>query len=181
MKTPLTYGALIAIASALLTFALFFAGYHSDPEKVETATRLGGLAGIAIGIVGICLGISARRKETPPHEEFSYGKALLAGLLTGVFAAVFVNLFNAIYFSFINPGLMDIILQAQTAKLEAQGLKPEQIEAGMKIGRIFTHPVVQFIFGVIGQTVMSLVISLIAAAFFKRRGTPTEPPAVPVA
>ena len=181
MKTPLTYGALIAIASALLTFALFFAGYHSDPEKVQAATRIGGLCGIAIGVVGICLGISARRKEIPPHEEFSYGKALLAGLLTGVFAAVLANLFNAIYISFINPSFMDMVLQAESAKLEARGMKADQIEAGMKIVRIFAHPVVQFIFGVIGQTVMSLVISLIAAAFFKRKGTLAEPPIVPAA
>jgi len=74
MKSYLTYGAFIAIGNAVVTLVLFLTGFHSEAEKLQTAGYVSGLAGLAIGITLLIIGVRAKRAETPITEEFSYAK-----------------------------------------------------------------------------------------------------------
>jgi hypothetical protein len=178
MKTCALYGFISALGGAFLTLILFFAGFHSDPAKLAAATWVGGLGGLGIAITCIVLGVKARREQVPADEEFGYGAALGAGFLISVFASVLSAVFTFIYFSFINPALIDILLQDKMAKLEASGVsgdRLEKTEAGMKM---FMGPVPQAISVIIGGIVIGILISLIVAAVLKRPTPPKIPASI---
>lgn len=176
MKTYLTYGFAMALAGALLTLALFFMGYHSDPAKLQTAQRIGMVVGLMIGFIGIALGTKARRAEVPESEPFGYGRALGAGVMVALFSCLFGFITNYVYMAFINPGFGDIILQAQAADMEAKGLTSAQIEQAEKMTRFFIGPVVSSCFSMIFGFIISVIIALVTSAFLKRSDNGKVPP-----
>jgi len=169
MKPYLTYGAFIAISNAAITLVLYLAGFHTDPAKLQTGNFVAGAAGLVIGISLLVIGIRAKRATVPETKEFNYGLALGAGVMISLFAVLFGTAFQFIYQSFINPGFADVLLQAQTAKLEAAGLSSDQIDKATQVMRMMTKPVVQAAMGFFGGMVMSVIISLIVAAFLRRK------------
>lgn len=178
MKTPLTYGFLMAIAGAVLAISLYLLGYHSDASKFGTGQMLGMVGGLAIGIACITLGIKARRAEVPASESYSYGRALKAGMMIALFASLLGIVTNFAYAKFINPGISDVIVQAEIAKLEAKGLSGAQLEGAEKVIRAMTGPVAYTVMGCLGGLLFGTVISLVAAAFLKRPATADGPPVV---
>ncbi|MEO6569221.1 MAG: DUF4199 domain-containing protein [Opitutaceae bacterium] len=178
MKTYLTYGAAMAIAGVLLNLGLYFAGYHTDANKLGMAQVIGALAGNAIAITCIVLGMRARRAEVlATNEAFGYGRALGAGIMITLFAALCGMLTGYLYMHVINPGMTDVMIQNQVQKMEASGASADAIEKMENITRKMMNPAVMtamgFVFAMFGGT----VISLIAAAFVKRESS-DAPPAI---
>lgn len=171
MKIPLTYGALIAIASSVLTLLLFFLGYHSDAAKLSSAHTVATVVAIAIGVTGIVLGIRAGRAQYPADRPFGYGRALGVGVLIGVFGALFGSLFTVLYSAVINPDFPDVLLQLQVTQLEAKGMSSDQIDKATSMMRMMFRPAVQGIFSFFLVTIFNVAISLVAAAFLRRPAT----------
>jgi hypothetical protein len=168
MKTYLTYGGAMAIGGALLTFALFFSGLHSDAAKLGTAQWVGFAGGVVIGVTCLILGIKARRDESPSEEDFTYGRALGAGVMIVLFGSVFGMATTILYSSVINPGFTDVMVQAQVQKWEAAGLNAAQIEGAEKMTRTMMKPPIQAAFGFVFAMIGGTILSLIVAAFLKR-------------
>lgn len=168
MKTYLTYGLAMALAGAVLTLALYFLGYHSDPAKIGVAQGIGSIGGLAIGITCIVLGTKARRAELPANELFGYGRALGAGVMIVLFASLFGIVTNLLYITVINPSMTDITVQAQLDKLEAKGLSGARLEQVEKMTRMMTKAPVQAAFGFLGGMFFGTIVSLVTAAFLKR-------------
>jgi hypothetical protein len=169
MKTPLVYGSLMALVGALLTYGLFFAGYHDAPEKLQVAQWIGSGGGILASIVFTALAMRERRAEYPANREWGYGSAFVTGLLAGLVGAVLGAILAYIYFAFVNPGFNEIVYQAQVAKMEAKGMSSAQIEQASGMMRKMMSPVVMVIFQVIAGAVWSTILSLIVAIFFRNR------------
>jgi Protein of unknown function (DUF4199) len=181
MKIPLTYGALMAVASSLVTLLLFFLGYHSDAAKMQSIQPVQLIVVLAISFAGITMGMRARRAQIPPHEPFSYGRALGTGVLIGLCAALFGAAFNMLYATVINSGFNDVMMQMQTDKLEAKGMSSDQIEKASGMMKMMFNPIIQFIFALIIGTFSAFIISLIAAAFVKRPDRASIAPPLPTA
>lgn len=171
MKTSLTYGLGMAIAGTILAFVLYFLGFHSSAEKLATGQTIGMIGGLAIAIVGLTLAVKARRAETPATEPFGYGRALGVGTLTGLFSSLFGSISNVIYVTLINPGIQDLLVEGELAKLEARGMTADQTEAAEGMIRLMTGPAMQGVFGLIGGFFFSFIIALIVAAVLKRPAT----------
>jgi hypothetical protein len=180
MKTPLIYGAAMAIAGALLTFVMFFAGFHGSSEKMQsgTAQTLGIVGPIAISIIGLVLAIRDKRANTPPESPWGYGSAVGTGVLTGLFSALFGAVFAYIYMAFLNPELGNIIYETQVAKMEAQGMPQEQIDAAERMMRMMMSPGMMTLFQTIAGFLWAVVLSLILAIFFRQRPASLQPPAL---
>jgi hypothetical protein len=182
MKLALTYGAAMAIAGAILVLVLFFAGLHDSVAKLQTAQTIGLGGGITIGVVCLALVMREKRAQFPAEEDWGYGSALGAGVLTAMFGSLFSLATTYAYFGIINPGVCDLILQAQLAAMEAKGMPSDQIEKIEPMMRPWMSPVAltltQGLFGFTFSTLLALVVAI----FFRQRapaaGETSLPPIV---
>ncbi|MCX6951077.1 MAG: DUF4199 domain-containing protein [Verrucomicrobia bacterium] len=174
MKTSLTYGAAMAIGGALLVLGLYFFGFHSEIAKLGAAQWIGTCGGLAVSFACLYLGLKARRAEVPPTEEFGYGRALGNGVMIVLFGSLFSTVTNFIYFQFINPGFADLIIRAQSLKMEEKGMPGAQIEQMEKMMQFMLRPGMQTVSGFFGGMIMGTILALIAAALVKRAAA--EPP-----
>ncbi|MFZ1055193.1 MAG: DUF4199 domain-containing protein, partial [Opitutaceae bacterium] len=177
MKTCALYGFIWALGGAFLTLILFFMGFHSDPAKLQAAGWIGGLAGIAIAVICMVLGVKARRAEVPAEAEFGYGSAFGAGFLIALVQSVLTSVFWYVYRVYINPGFGDIVIQDQLSKMEAKGLTGDRLDKAESVVRMMNGPVLQIIFALIGGIILGTVLALIIAAFVKR-AAPAGPPKI---
>ena len=122
-------------------------------------------------VVGIMLGTKARRAEIPAEEAFGYGSALGAGFMIALFATLFGAGFNLLYSTMINPGLTEVILEAQTEKFEAAGMSADAAEKATAMVRKMMHPAVQSAIGFVMGLFFGTLVSLVTAAFLKRPAT----------
>ena len=178
MKTYLTYGFGIALAGALLTLAEYFLGFHNDPAKFSAGQWVGGIGGLAITIIGLVLAMKAVR-QAAADQSLSYGRAVGTGVLVCLFAGIFGAVFMLIYGMGINPAFHDLVYEAQIAKMEEQGMSSAQIEGAESWIRFFTGPIWMSIAQLIGALIGGTIISLIVAAFMKRKPVVTAPPVAP--
>ncbi|MDQ5979938.1 MAG: hypothetical protein QG602_2913 [Verrucomicrobiota bacterium] len=176
MKTTLFYGFIMALVATLLTYALYFLGFHDSVEKLQTAQTISFAAGLLIWIVCLFLGIRARRDETPAQEAFGYGRALGAGTLIALWGSLFGALSHVIYMAFINPDFRDLVVQGELAKMEAQGMPAAQIEQAEGMVRMMTGPIAQGIFALIFGFILCFLVALVVAAFVRRTASTTPPP-----
>lgn len=169
MKTALTYGFYMALAGAFLFLGLFFGGFHDDPEKMGLAQTIGTIGGLAISILAILMGVREKRALTPDDQKWGYGSAFGTAFLIGLFGTLIAVIFNYTYFFHINPGFSDLVLQAELAKIKDQAPPQEAIDAAEPIIKRVKSSTVKVaiggLFGVIGNTVLALII----AAFCKKR------------
>ena len=171
MKTYLTYGFAMALGGALVSLAMFLLGLHDSPSKLDTAQWIQRGCGLAVGIACIVLGTKARRAEVPPRENFGYGSALACGVMITLFAALIGLVTNYLYTAFINPNLVEVLLQSQVEKLEADGIPADRIEQIQKMSATMMKPAVLAVFGFISGMFFGTVISLITAVCLKRSAT----------
>jgi|HubBroStandDraft_1064217.scaffolds.fasta_scaffold44879_2 predicted DNA repair protein MutK len=172
MKTCALYGFISTLAGAFLVLALYFLGFHSDPEKLKAAQTIGLIAGLGIVIVCTALGVRARREEVPAEEEFGYRHALGAGVLISLVASVLSAIFTYAYHAFINPGFSDILIQDATSKMEAKGISGAQLDKIESFNRIMFSPVAMALIALIFGFIFGVIISLIVAACVKRPPPP---------
>lgn len=175
MKTPLLYGALMAIIGALITFGLFFAGFHDTASKFQVGQWIGSGFGLLTGIVCLALAMRERRAEYPVNRTWGYGPAVGTGVMTGLWAVLFGAVLAYVYFAIVNPNFGEFTYQMQVAKLQAKGMTPSQIEAASGVMRKFLSPVVMTIFQAIGGFVWSVILALIVAIFFRKPVAVAEP------
>ncbi len=169
MKTSLTYAAAMAIAGAVLTLLLFFAGFHDSVEKLKLAQWVGMGGGLAIGVVCLALAMRDRRAAYPADRDWGYGPALGTGVLTGLFASLFGLITAYVYFTILNPGFSEVVFQAQALAMEEKGMSAAQIEKIEPILRKWMSPVAMTILQGLSGFVWSTVLSLIVAIFLRRR------------
>lgn len=180
MKNYLIYGFAMAIAGTVLMLIMFFAGFHTDVEKMQSglAKAIGYIVPTAIAITMIVLGTRAQRAEVPATEPFGYAQALGAGVMVGLFAALFNLVFSYLYFAVINPNFSDVAYQAQVNAMEAKGVSSAQIEQAEPMMRRFMTPVMMTVFAAVFGFVWSVLVSLVTAAFLKRKTNEELPPMV---
>ncbi len=177
MKTCSLYGFILALAGALLTLALYFMGFHSDPAKLAAAKLIQNIGGLAIAVGVTAFGIRARRAEVPESEDFGYGRALGAGALISFVSAALSAVFTYAYNGFINPGFTEILVQDALDKAQAKGMSGAQLEQVEKFTRVIMGPGVMSVLVLVLGFVFGFIISLVVAAFLKRTA-PAGPPKV---
>ena len=172
MKTYLLYGFLLALAGFLVNLILFIAGFQSDVAHIMSTRWAGFGAGVVFAIVLLGLAIKARRDAVPPEEAFGYGWALWAGIATQLFASGFGFITAYLYVAFINPALPDLLLRAQSEKMEAMGRPMSDQQAAMM--RHFVGPLAQGISTFFLTLVIGTLLAFILAIFL-RRSAPRDP------
>ncbi len=92
------------------------------------------------------------------------GLSVLTGLVTGILSAIYM----VIYMKYINPGLIEEIMEKSYEQMTDQGLTDAQIEQAMEISSMFMTPTIFAATSIVSWVLISLIIGLIASAFMKR-------------
>ncbi len=163
----------MAVAGAILTLLLYFAGLHESAEKLKSAQWIGIIGAVAIGGFCISLAMREKRAEFPVDEEWGYGSALGMGVLTGMWASLFGLVTAYVYLALLNPDFCDVVFQAQVAGMEEKGMSSAQIERLEPMLRKWMSPIVMTIMQGVMGFIWSIVLSLIIAIFLRQRPAAT--------
>jgi len=169
MKTSLTYGFIMALASSLLSLGFFFTGFHDEVTKLQTAQNIAMVLGLAIAVVCLLMGMKEKRELTPADGKWGYSSALGTGIMVGLFGALFSTIYTYCYFTFINPNMSELIFQVQVLKMEAKGMTDTQISQAEPMIRKMMSPVIMTVMSLFMIFITNMVLSLIVAIFVKNR------------
>jgi hypothetical protein len=106
------------------------------------------------------------------YGKISYGESVGAGVIINLYYFVAVAIFTYILYTYIDPGLV----KKQLAMAEEAMVKRGTPQAGIDAGMAFTEKIMKpgimvvttIFFGMIGGTIMSLIVSI----FVKKEGNP---------
>lgn len=169
MQNTFLHGAGIAIVQALITLGFFFAGVHSSAERLAGAQWPGTALMLGVTGAGVTLAVRERRAGLPPERDWGFAPAFGTGVLTGLWGAVLGILPNYLYFTVINPGFSDLLVEMQRTTLEAKGLPAAEVDKIMPAIAKFTGPGVLTASGSFMGLFWSSLLALAAAFFLRRR------------
>ncbi|GHA77539.1 DUF4199 domain-containing protein [Pontibacter akesuensis] len=155
----LKYGALTGVLYILYSLFTYISGNFGN-------FFVNLLISLAIGVIGIVLAM----REFKQHNfgYMSYGKGLGIGIVVMVIASIISGIFSYIYIAFIDPSVVDKMIEASVAQMAGFGLDEEMLDQQRdQMAEGFT-PLKQLTNAVIGGLFMGLLLSLIISAIMKK-------------
>lgn len=116
---------------------------------------------------GMFWGTLEYRKKSM-NGYMTYGQAFSSAFLIGLFAGIIGTIYMFIFVQYINPGMVNEIIEQTRVKLQDQNLTEDQIESALDYTRKFTTPLMMTIWGLVAYTLISLVLGLLSAIFLKK-------------
>lgn len=163
-KYALTYGLILGAISVVFILMLYSLDMHYQGGPLVMGVSL------LITIAVIVIGMMQFKKDN--NGFMSFGEGLKIGIGIGLVAGIIGIIFNQILAGVIDPEMMNKAMEYQKGKLmETTKMTPEQIDAQMEMGKKFTTPSMQIVFGLIYSVVASLLLSLIPALILKKQET----------
>ncbi|MCK0145445.1 DUF4199 domain-containing protein [Arenibacter sp. F26102] len=163
-KYALTYGLILGAISVVFILMLYSLDMHYQGGPLVMGVSL------LITLAVIIIGMMQFKKDNKGFMTF--GEGLKIGVGIGLVAGIIGIIFNQILAGVIDPEMMDKAMEYQKGMLmETTKMTPEQIDAQMEMGKKFTTPSMQIVFGLIYSVVASLLLSLIPALILKRQET----------
>lgn len=164
-KSTMVSGVYLAIALILLSVIFYVTG--------NTFSKTAQYLSYPVFIAGIIWGQISYKKEL--GGIMTYGQALLAGLLTMVFASIISSIYTYILYTIIDPSLQEQMRIFTEEQLVQRGISEEQMEMSLKMASKFQTPVMMVVMGIVGGAFMGLIISLITAIFIKKNPSDEVP------
>ncbi|MBC8768501.1 DUF4199 domain-containing protein [Arenibacter sp. BSSL-BM3] len=163
-KYALTYGLILGAISVVFILMLYSLDMHYQGGPLVMGVSL------LITIAVIVIGMMQFKKDNSGF--MSFGEGLKIGIGIGLVAGIIGIIFNQILAGVIDPEMMNKAMEYQKGMLmETTKMTPEQIDAQMEMGKKFTTPSMQIVFGLIYSVVASLLLSLIPALILKKQET----------
>lgn len=110
-----------------------------------------------------------QRKIHGMFGDITFGRLVGAGLICGLGASVFVDLYTTIHIKIIDPGIVDKSLEASRAMMQQLGAySDDQIQDALSISRA-SFPIMMIVSNTIIYTIVSLLFSLLGAVLNRKR------------
>jgi hypothetical protein len=129
------------------------------------------LPSLAISVVVLYLLLRSYR-DTLNNGYITYGRAVGAGVVMNVYAALITAVYIYFLFGFIDPGLIDKQMLDAEEKLIARGMPESSIDAGLQMQAKFMKPWFMAISSIFSAVFFGLILSLIVSLFIKKEGNP---------
>ncbi len=157
MKHAMNWGAVLGLLLIMLSLALYLLDLNES-----------GLTGIAyVFIIGvICYGIFQRRKEQSGF--ISFGEGLATGTAISIFGGVIAAFYSFLHMSFIDTHQLERLLANMEDQLFESGIPQSQVDMMMGMYEKMFQPVPMFFIAIFSSAFAGFIISLIAAAIFKK-------------
>jgi len=162
-KETLNYGlimGLVGIVFSVLTYMLDITGksWIIVPSLI-------------ISVVVLYLLLRSYR-DTYNHGYISYGKAVGAGVVINIYAALMTAVYIYILYGFIDPGLIDKQILEAEEKMIARGMPEGSIDAALAMQAKFVKPWIMAISSIFTAAFFGLILSLLVSLFIKKEGNP---------
>ncbi|RTE52167.1 DUF4199 domain-containing protein [Arenibacter aquaticus] len=163
-KYALTYGLILGALSVVFALMLYSLDMHYQGGMLVLGVSL------VITVSLITIGIIQFKKDN--NGFVSFGQGLKIGVGIGLVGGIIGIIFNQVMAGLIDPEMMNKAMEYQKGLLmETTKMTPEQIDAQMEMGKKFTTPSMQIMFGLIYSVVASFLLSLIPALILKKQET----------
>jgi|SRR5690625_3349127 len=162
-KLALNYGLLTGIFSILLSVIVYVMGSYL--EKPWWSTVLITLVGFGITYYAIL------QYRGLLNGFLNIGEAMKLGVAIALIAGIIAALSNYVFVTYIEPGLIDEMLELGRQQLEESGnsLSDEQIEMSLEMSKKFMQPWMMAAMGVISSVFMGVIYSLIAGLILQKK------------
>ena len=162
VKIALTYGLILGGVGIIFALMLYSLDLHYQ----------GGMSVLAVSVLitlaAVILGMIQFRKAN--NGFMSFGQALKVGVGICLIGGIIGILFNQLIANVIDPEMMTKAMEYQRGQLMATTkMTPSQIDAQLEMGKKFTTPGMQIMFGLIYVVVSGFLFSLIPALVLKKK------------
>lgn len=142
----------------------------------ETGNQTLGYISFAFYILFMFLGIKNYRDKMN-GGFITYGNSFLLGFFIVLIGGILASLFSFVLFKFIDPGLVDTMIETAREKMESRGdMSEEQIDMALEMSKTMMSPLWMMIWGLAGSAFIGAILSLIVSIFMKKEGTPFDAP-----
>lgn len=152
------------ITSIVLTFAMQFA-------KVDQSTSP--LRYLAYIPLIAFLFLAQKEYKDDLGGYITFGNAFSTGLRYAVFTGLLTGIFTYMYMAFLNPDMINKIVEVTETQMEAKGSSSADIEKATTMMRNYGS-----IFGAFGAaiwfTILGIILALIGAAILKKERSPFD-------
>ena len=157
-KVSLKYGLILGGAVIIYSAIINQLGLSTD----QTVTSLSYL------ILPIVL-YMAIKKNQQVSENYSFGAGFGTGFKVTAIASLIVAVFTYVYFAFIDPDMVQFILEQTENKMYAQdNMSEDQIEMAIEMQKKFMTPGMMAFWGGIAYLFIGTILALIIAAITKK-------------
>lgn len=160
-KYALNFGLLLGVVSVIFAFMLYTADMHYQ-------------GGIPIMLISLSLSLAALiiamiQFKKANSGYMTFGQALKIGVGVCLIGGIIGIIFNQIMANVIDPDMMAKAMEFQKNQLlETTKMTVEQVDAQMEMGKSFSTPTMQIVFGLIFSVVIGFVLSLVPALVLKK-------------
>lgn len=163
MSTAIKYGLIGGGLAAVLTLLSGALGLNESTS--------GGIISSVLSI-GIYIWVVYAAIKQHRDEELggfiTMGRAFITGLVPVIITAIIGGLVGYIYFTFIDPSAVEVIVEKSAEMMEGFGMNEEQLEEAMKATREGFGFGKLMLNSLIGGAVLGAIISGITAAIMKK-------------
>jgi hypothetical protein len=169
MKIAIKYGLGIAVSVFVSNVILLdIIGIESD-----FIFRYSGFAPIIF--LGVGLFVSMKKTRVLVYNnEMNYAQGLYSGIVIGAFAALFLSVFNFMYYEFINTGFIERYINVNVLMMEKEKMTSKEIATNVETLKITFNPARQLTSTFIVISIISVVFSAIFSAILRTKETFTQ-------
>lgn len=160
-KFALTYG--LIMGGIGIVFALML--YSADMHYQGGLAVMGVSLVITIGVIILAL-IQFRKAN---NGFMSLAQALKVGIGTCLIGGIIGIVFNLFMMTVIDPEMMNKAMASQREQMIATyGMTPDQADQQLEMGKKFSSPAMQIVFGLVYSLFIGFVVSLIGGFILRR-------------
>ena len=166
--TASRYGLLAGLILVVVGLLIHLSGMVDYTNQGGGANWIVNLLNWGITVAAIVMAVKQHRDEDL-GGFISFGRSFRVGFLVTLVIAVVSVVWGYIFFSFVEPGLIEDILSASREQMiEQQGMSEEQAEQGLKMMSWMFTPAMMSLMGGIFSVIAGVIFSLIVGAIMKR-------------
>jgi hypothetical protein len=162
----LRYGLIGGLALVVISLVLQLTG------MTDSATGKGGWLAFLLSLVvmfGVIYLAIQKHRDDELGGFMSFGRGLGVGALTSLIMLLISAVFTFLYFTVIDPGIIETMMENSIAQMEEQGLSDDQIEQSMGFVKWMMNPVFLTISGTIVNYIVAFILSIIGAGILSRK------------
>ncbi|MEQ8706485.1 MAG: DUF4199 domain-containing protein [Phaeodactylibacter sp.] len=166
--TASRHGLLAGLVLIVVGLVIHMAGLVDYTGQSSGSNWLSNFATWGVMIAAIVMSVRQHRDQDL-GGYITFGRSFYTGFIASLMIAIVSAIWGYIFFSFVEPGLIDTMMEMSREQLiEQQGMSESDADKAMGMMGWMMNPAMLSLFGAIGALIAGIVFSLIIGAIMKR-------------